>query len=214
MKGLLFSRLRFALLLALLLGVLSHSVEAKEKAPKMMDIADTIAANRITTKFATMLQASEMATFLSSKGPFTVFLPTDSAFSKLPPGVLDALLRPENKERLQDILLFHVVNGKRLNAKDLLPITSLLSCQGSPIAIHTTKAGTQMVMKAKIIHADIRCMNGVIHEIDAVLMPPEKSLPPLVTTPPPPPPATNAPAATPPTDTNAAPTMPPSSPVN
>jgi uncharacterized surface protein with fasciclin (FAS1) repeats len=182
-------------------------LEAKTKTPKMLDIADTVAANRITTKFAAMLQASDLATFLSSRGPFTLFLPTDSAFSKLPPGTFETLLLPQNKERLQDIILFHVVNGKAWTSKDLLTVPSLLSSEGtppSPLAIHKTKMGTQLVQKAKIIHADIRCLNGVINEIDTLLIPPEKSLPPLVS--PPPVPVTNAPSAVSPTDTNAAPT--------
>jgi len=206
MKGMLFSGSRFALLggFILLLGV--SNLSAKPKAPKALDIADSIATNRITTQFAAMLQSSEMATFLSSRGPFTVFLPTDSAFSRLPPGTLDALLQPQNKERLQNILLFHVVNGKAWTSKDLQTATTLLSCEGnppSPLTIHKTKSGTQLVNKAKIIHADIKCLNGVIHEIDTVLMPPEKSLPPWA--PPPVAPVTNAPAAMPPADTNAAP---------
>ena len=84
-------------LLAVLLGLLTLPVAAKPA--KELDIADTIAANRITTKFAAIVQASELATFLSSRGPFTIFVPTDSAFAKLPPGTLETLLLPENKER-------------------------------------------------------------------------------------------------------------------
>jgi len=209
MKGPLFLFQRFPVLrwslFALL--VMALPLAAKPKAPKMLDIADAVAVNRITTQFAAMLQSSEMATFLSSKGPFTLFLPTDSAFSRLPPETLAALLRPENKERLQDIVLFHVVSGKAWTSKDLQTATTLPSCEGtpsSPLTIHKTKSGLQTVMKAKIVRADIKCLNGTIHQIDAVLMPPEKSMPPLVTTPPPIP-ATNAPAATPPADTNAAP---------
>jgi hypothetical protein len=151
-----------------------------------------------------MVRASDLGTFLSSRGPFTVFVPTDAAFAKLPPGMLDTLLRPENKVRLQDILLFHVVNGKRLTSKDLLLLKTVLSCQGTPLPIKTSHSGTQWVMKAKIVHADIRCQNGVINEIDTVLMPPETALPPIALPPPPPVPMTNAP----PTITNAAPINP------
>ena len=175
---------------------------ALAKPPKIRDIADTVAANPILTNFAAMVQASDLGTFLSSRGPFTVFVPTDSAFAKLPPGMLSTLLRPENKERLQDIVLFHVVNGKRLTAKDILPLTSELSCQGNPLTFKTTRLGVQMVLKAKIIHADIRCANGIINEIDTLLMPPDSALPPLKQ---PSPPATNAPTGSAPADTNAAP---------
>ncbi len=186
---------------ALLLGFLA--LPAAAKPPKLRDISDTVATNPILTKFNAMVQASDLATFLSSRGPFTVFAPTDSAFSKLAPGVLDTLLRPENKVRLQDILLFHVVNGKRLTAKDLLPLKTVLSCQGAPLPLRTSHSGAQFVMKSKIVHGDIKCQNGIINEIDTVLLPPEASLPP-VASPPPPAAATNAPTVTPVPTTNAA----------
>lgn len=170
------------------------------KPPKQHDLYDAIAANPILTSFASMLQASDLGTFLSSRGPFTVFAPTDSAFAKLPPGALDTLLRPENKDRLQHIVLFHVINNRRLSEKDLKSIKAFFSCEGNPLLFRTLHSGAQLVMKAKIIHADIRCSNGVLHEVDTVLMPPEGALPPIA--PPPSPnvtPVTNAPTA----DTNA-----------
>jgi len=207
MKGLSFPHVRFSiprwLLPALLLGFLGAPAAAKPV--KLRDLADTVATNPILTKFAAMIQASGLGTFLSSRGPFTLFAPTDSAFAKLPPGVLETLLRPENKIRLQDILLFHVVNGKGLTAKDLLLVKTILSCQGNPLVFKTTRTGAQFVLKAKIVHADIRCQNGILNEIDTVLMPPETALPPIAA-PPPPPPAvvTNAPPANPETSTNAA----------
>lgn len=196
---------------------------ASAKPPKIRDLADMIAANPILTKFALMVQASDMGTFLSSRGPFTVFAPTDSAFSRLPPGVLDALLQPQNKERLQDIVLFHIVNGKRITSKDLLLLKTVVPCQGPPLAVRTSRTGTQFVMKSKITHSEIKCANGLINEIDTMLMPPETALPPLAGPPPPSPaPATNAapvnvPAVTntppdstmaPPADMNAVPAAP------
>ena len=152
---------------------------AKQKGPKSHDIADTMAANPILTKFSSMLQASGLDTFLSSKGPFTVFAPTDSAFARLPPYTLEILLQPQNKDRLQAIVLYHVVNNKRLTALDLKALKSVLSCQGGELAVKLSKLGTQYVQKAKITHADIKCANGVINEIDMVLLPPEGVLPPL-----------------------------------
>ena len=180
------------LILASLLLLLAP---AQAKAPKMRDLADYVAANPIMTKFAAMLQAApDLYTFLSSRGPFTVFVPTDSAFSKLPPGTIETLLRPENKDRLETIILFHVVNGKRLTSKDLLPLKTVLSCQGTQLPVRTSHSGTQFVMKSKIVSTDIKCSNGIINEIDTVLMPPESVLPPIAP-PPPPAPATNAPPA-------------------
>lgn len=213
MKGISFLRAGRPALGALLCGLLllsapAHVDAAPTKKPKQLDIADSIAINRITTKFAAMLQNSDLASFLSSRGPFTVFVPTDSAFSRMSPDVFAALLRPENKERLQAIILYHVVNGKRLTSKDLATTPSLLSCQGAPLAIHVTKSGAQTVQKVRISNADIRCQNGIIMQIDAVLMPPEKSLPPLQMTPPAAAADTNAHSATAPassTDTNTSP---------
>jgi len=174
MENLLSQRVRNLALRLLLLAMLllMPGLRAEAKAAKMYDLADTLATNRILTKLASLVQGSDLTTFFSSKGPFTFFAPTDAAFAKVSPDTLDLLLQPQNKVRLQDILLFHVVNGQKLLAKDLLPLTTLLSCEGNPLTLKTSKLGTQFVLNAKIVHADIRCANGIIHEIDTVLMPP------------------------------------------
>jgi uncharacterized surface protein with fasciclin (FAS1) repeats len=210
-----FRRLFFGWMLLTFATIDSMPVAAKP--PKMRDIADSVAANPILTNFAAMVKAADLGTFLSSRGPFTLFVPTDSAFAKLPPGTLETLLRPENKVRLQDIVLFHVVNGKRLSAKELVPLRTVLSCEGDPLFFKASHAGTLFVLKAKVTHADIRCQNGMIAEIDTVLMPPESALPPLaspvpvaVETPGPADNSSAAPVATnaPPVDTNAVTEMP------
>ncbi len=189
-----FFRPRF--LLPLLLAFLLPGLPAAGKpAHKMQDITDAVLANRITTKFALLLRASQLASFLSSRGPFTLFLPTDSAFSRLSPDEFQTLLRPENAAVLQRIVLFHIVNGSRTGAKDLLKLKTLPSCEGTPLTIRTTRTGAQLIQKAKIIRADIRCENGLIHEIDTVLLPPGLVLPTPVPpgTPEPPTPGTNSP---------------------
>jgi uncharacterized surface protein with fasciclin (FAS1) repeats len=212
MHGLFFRRLRF---LALALGfsaVAAAPTPARAAKARALDLTDTVFANRIMTKFALALRNSDLASFYSSRGPFTLFVPTDSAFSKIPPDELDALMRPENKPLLQRIILFHLVNGNRFSAKDLLKQKSLVSCEGTALAVHSSKSGAQFVQKARILRADVRCANGIIQEIDTVLIPPGLVLP----TPGAPPAATpadasatnapadstNAPAAG---DTNAAP---------
>jgi uncharacterized surface protein with fasciclin (FAS1) repeats len=181
-------------------------VPALAKPPKTRDIADTLDANPILTKFAAMVRGADMGTFLSSRGPFTVFAPTDSAFARLTPGLLEVLLEPQNKERLQDIVLFHVINAKRLTALDLKALKTENSCQGSPLTFKVNHLGSQYVQKAKITHADIKTQNGIINEIDTLLMPPESALPPIAATPtapPPAPPVTNAP----PVETNTVPVI-------
>jgi hypothetical protein len=106
-------------------------------------------------------------------------------------------MRPENKSLLQRIVLFHLVNGNRFSAKDLLKQKSLVSCEGTALVVRTSKSGAQFIQKSKILRADIRCANGIIHEIDTVLIPPGLVLPTPGSTPVPPPAeasATNAPA--------------------
>jgi uncharacterized surface protein with fasciclin (FAS1) repeats len=190
-------------LAAFLLAIIGAPVPAKP--PKMRDIADTIANNPILSSFASMITAADQGTFLSSRGPFTVFVPTDSAFAKLPPGTLDTLLRPENHDRLLHIVLFHVVNNRKFTTKDLASLRAFFSCEGNPLIFHRTHTGAQLVSKGKIVHGDIHCANGVIHEVDTLLMPPDGALPPIAA---PPPagatPVTNAPVVT----TNAAPVVP------
>lgn len=204
MHGLFFRRLRISPAL-LALGVFAFAfapASAREAKAKMLDLTDTVFTNRIMTKFALILRNSDLASFYSSRGPFTLFVPTDSAFSKISPDELQALMQPENNALLQRIVLFHLVNGNRFSAKDLLKQKSLVSCEGTALTIHTSKSGAQFVQKAKILHADIRCANGLIHEIDTVLIPPGLVLPKPGETPPPAPPnssTTNAPAS----DTNA-----------
>jgi len=157
----------------LLLGSPAHGATHKPKTSKIRDLDDAVANNVILTKFASLVAASNLGTFLSSRGPFTLFVPTNSAFSKLPPGMLDDLLLPQNQTQLQRIVLFHLVNGKIFDARDLTALKSLVSCEGNPLPLRRTKSGTQFVIKARIIHADIKCSNGMLHEIDTLLMPPQ-----------------------------------------
>ena len=202
-----FYRIQLIVLLALL-GLALIPAEAKEKKPKTLDLTDAVLANRIMTKFAQLLRASDLGSFLSSRGPFTLFAPTDSAFSRVPPAAMDALLLPENKDTLQRIILFHVVNGKLVTAKDLLTLKTLLSCEGNPLPVRVSHTGSEMVQKSKILRADIRCLNGLMHQIDRVLLPPGVSFEALAAAPTAPPPMTNAPAV------NVGPEMPPAGPTN
>ena len=140
---------------------------------RIADLADTIDNNIILSKFAKLVAASDMGTFYSSRGPFTLFAPTNSAFSKLPTGMYDDLLRPENKAQLQRVVLFHLVNGKEWFARDLKMQKTVVSCEGTALDLKTTKAGTLFVHKAKVLRTDQHCANGVLDEVDTLLMPPQ-----------------------------------------
>jgi len=115
------------------------------------------------------VKAADLAETLSGEGPFTLFAPTDAAFAALPEGTLADLLKPENKEKLAGILTYHVVSGKVL-AKDVVKLTEAATVQGSKVDIEV-KDGTVMVDQAKVVKTDIPCKNGVIHVIDAVILP-------------------------------------------
>lgn len=149
-----------ALATAALFGNAAHAGEA----PKDI-VATAVAAGNFKT-LATALAAADLVETLKGEGPFTVFAPTDEAFAKLPAGTLDALLK--DKAKLASILTYHVVAGKVM-AADVVKLKTAKTVQGSDITIDT-KNGVK-VDGAKVVKTDIACSNGVIHVIDAVILP-------------------------------------------
>jgi uncharacterized surface protein with fasciclin (FAS1) repeats len=149
-------------LTALSLAFGSVSAQAQTK-----DIVDTAISAGTFKTLATALKAADLVDTLKGPGPFTVFAPTDEAFAKLPAGTLDSLLKDPAK--LKSILLYHVVAGKVM-AKDVVTVKSAKSVQGSEIPI-TVSAGKVMADKANVVKTDIVAANGVIHVIDAVMLP-------------------------------------------
>lgn len=124
-------------------------------------------------KFETLLAAAGAAGLsevLGSAGPFTVFAPTDEAFAKLPAGTVETLLKPENKEKLADILKYHVVAG-RVYSEKVLDSKAIKTLQGASAAISLSD-GIPRIQGAKILKTDIDASNGVIHVIDSVILPP------------------------------------------
>ena len=158
-------------LVALLLG-LSCTIMAKaEKSKKSekKDIVDTAVAAGSFKTLAAALKAGDLIDALKSKGPFTVFAPTDEAFAKLPKGTVESLLKPENKEKLIAILKYHVVSGK-VTAKSVVKLDSAKTLSGKSVKVKTSKKGVK-INDSKVIKADIHTSNGVIHVIDTVLLP-------------------------------------------
>jgi transforming growth factor-beta-induced protein len=141
------------------------------EAPKLKDIVDTAVAAGSFTTLVKAVQAAGLVDTLKGAGPFTVFAPTDDAFAKLPAGTLDALLKDPAK--LKDILLYHVVPGKVM-AADAIKMDGKMAdsaLKGKSVKI-TVKDGKVMLNdSATVAKADIEASNGVIHVIDAVLLP-------------------------------------------
>ena len=133
------------------------------------DIVDTAVAAGNFKTLAAALQAAGLVDTLKGAGPFTVFAPTDEAFAKLPAGTVEDLLKPENKAKLVSILTYHVVAGKVMAADVAGKKTMAKSVEGSEIEINGMDG--VMVDGAKVVTADIAADNGVIHVIDAVIMP-------------------------------------------
>ncbi|MBT8203029.1 MAG: fasciclin domain-containing protein [Acidimicrobiia bacterium] len=121
------------------------------------------------TTLVAAVQAAGLADTLSGDGPFTVFAPTDDAFAALPDGVLDALL--EDTDTLAEILTYHVVPGKVL-AADVVGLTSATTVQGEDIAIEVVDGGVLLNGNANVTTTDIEAVNGVVHVIDNVILPP------------------------------------------
>lgn len=136
---------------------------------QMHDIVDTaVAAGSFTTLVAAVTAAGLVET-LKGAGPFTVFAPTDAAFAALPAGTVDDLVKPENKDKLTAILTLHVMAGA-VHAADISGKTlSPASVNGEALHVDGTHGVT--VNGANVVTADINCTNGVIHVINAVLLP-------------------------------------------
>jgi uncharacterized surface protein with fasciclin (FAS1) repeats len=137
--------------------------------PPSQDIVDTAVAAGSFKTLVAAVQAAGLVDTLKGAGPFTVFAPTDAAFAKLPPGTVESLLKPENKQKLAAILTYHVVSGKVM-AADVTKMKSAKTVNGQMLTIKSSM-GTVMVNNAKVVSTDIVCSNGVIHVIDTVLMP-------------------------------------------
>jgi len=133
-------------------------------------IVDQALADGRFGTLATALTEAELVDVLKGDGPFTVFAPTDEAFAKLPPGTVKDLLKPENRDKLQAILKYHVSPGATKLAGALAK-GKAATVEGTPLTISFAN-GRVKVGEAIILDADIECSNGVIHVIDSVLLPP------------------------------------------
>jgi len=138
---------------------------------KEQDIVD-IAVN--DSRFTTLVQglkAAGLVDTLKGEGPFTVFAPTNDAFEKLPDGTLEELLKAENKDKLTDILLYHVAKGK-FDAKEVSNMDGKqITLANGKTANISVKDGEVFINDSKVIITDIMAKNGIIHVIDTVLLP-------------------------------------------
>jgi uncharacterized surface protein with fasciclin (FAS1) repeats len=142
------------------------------------DMMDTLCSKKELSTTAKMVRAAGLEDELRACGPMTLFAPTNKAWSKFPNDCLCTLMKPENRDTLRNILLYHLLKCK-LTSCDIMKLdcpTQFTTVQGSQVTI-SHKGKTIMVGCAKVVKADICSTNGVIHEIDTVLIPPGLTLP-------------------------------------
>lgn len=147
-------------------GEKAHSHDEKEM---KMDIVDTAANVDDFSTLVAAVKAAGLVDVLKGDGPFTVFAPTNEAFANLPEGTVADLLKPENKDQLISVLTYHVVAGKVM-AADVVGLDSAETVQGGTIDIKVMDGGVT-VDGANVVKTDIETSNGVIHIIDAVILP-------------------------------------------
>ena len=161
-------------ILALALGTLMASAltgPAARANDAATQVGDIVAVASGAGKFNTLVAAVKAAGLvetLQGKGPFTVFAPTDEAFAKLPEGTVASLLKPENKAKLVSILTYHVVPGKVMAAD--VKTMKAKTVNGKELSIQVEN-GQVTVDGAKVVKTDVAARNGVIHVIDAVILP-------------------------------------------
>jgi uncharacterized surface protein with fasciclin (FAS1) repeats len=148
-----------------------HHMKDEKGTKDIIDVATGEGMSNVTTLVAA-IKAAGLVETLKGDGPFTVFAPTNEAFAKLPAGTVEDLLKPENKEKLKGILLHHVVAGQKIKAADVKSGT-VKTAGGTDLNI-VAEGGNVMVGDAKVIKTDVMAKNGVIHQIDTVILPPAK----------------------------------------
>lgn len=146
-----------------------ESMTSEAPAEEAQDIVAIASANDDFSTLVAAVAAAGLVEVLQGEGPFTVFAPTNDAFAALPAGLVDKLLMPENKDVLVKILTYHVVSGAVLAAD--VTAGEVPSVEGQNITV-TTEGGV-MVNDANVVATDIIASNGVIHVIDAVILPPD-----------------------------------------
>ncbi|NBC01235.1 MAG: fasciclin domain-containing protein [Bacteroidetes bacterium] len=152
----------------LLLLLLPLSADAQDGEATIAEIA---AGNENFSTLVTALDTAGLVGVLDGEGPFTVFAPTNEAFEALPDGELEALLQPENRELLTQILTYHVVEGEAM-AADVVGLDEVTTLMGSAVSIEVDGETVRLADTAQVVQTDIEASNGVIHVIDSVLLPP------------------------------------------
>lgn len=156
------------MLASVVLLAFTHNPEKNKKVDDHKKIVKIAQDSDQLSTLVTAVKAADLVETLNGEGPFTVFAPTNQAFGNLPDGTVDMLLKEENKGQLQSILTYHVVSGKIMSS-DLKDGQMVETVQGNKIKVSLSDGA--MINGANVVKADIEASNGVVHIIDAVIMP-------------------------------------------
>ena len=151
----------------LMVAFLSTKVQAQNE-----NIVGLAVGNENLSTLVAAVKAAGLVETLSGNGPFTVFAPTNEAFAALPAGTVENLLKPENKDQLIAVLTYHVVSAEAY-AKNLSNGQKIKTVEGKDVKVKINSNGV-MINDAKVVAADVKASNGVVHVIDQVLLPPSK----------------------------------------
>jgi uncharacterized surface protein with fasciclin (FAS1) repeats len=169
------------LVLSMTVNLVALAGGHNQSQPKMeaveIDIVEVAVSTGSFNTLVAAAQSAELVDSLKGDGPMTLFAPTNEAFAALPEGTLEDLLKPENQARLQAVLLYHVVPG-RVMAVDIKGTMNAETLEGSTVQVVANNAWSKVRKKitvngANVITADVEASNGVIHIIDAVILPPD-----------------------------------------
>ena len=150
----------------------SPAVTVSPDAAASGTIVELASTNDSFKTFTKAVEAADLTETLSAQGPYTVFAPTDAAFEALPDGVVDNLLKPENKDQLVQLLTYHVVPGE-VTSSQIKP-GEVATVQGTPVNVQVDSASSAVkVNDATVTQPDIEASNGVIHAVDKVILPPQ-----------------------------------------
>ena len=160
------------LVVGLIVSLCFSPVAASADEPAKKDIVETAVAAGSFKTLVKAVEAADLVKVLQGPGPFTVFAPTDEAFAAIPKDTLHALLK--DSKQLAGVLTYHAVPGKVM-AADVVKLDSAKTVQGDKVTVKVMSKSVK-VNNANVVKTDIVCSNGVIHVIDAVLMPPKSSV--------------------------------------
>ncbi|MBS3806200.1 MAG: fasciclin domain-containing protein [Bacteroidales bacterium] len=165
-----------SIILIAVIGLFAFSnnayAQCESYSSKTQNIVDLAGSSDDLSTLVAAVKAGDLVKTLQGDGPFTVFAPTNAAFEALPKGTLESLLKPENKDKLVQILTYHVVAGK-VKSTDLQDGMMAETVQGKKIKIKISGSKVN-INEASVATADLMASNGVVHVIDKVILPPEK----------------------------------------